>query len=376
MKAIYRLFAGLLVILATVETNAAQIDIPLRTWVAVPLNSPQAPCLGGCKHMRLTHNPINGLIYFFGGDHDGSVSGFAQSGRQEMYTYSIEKDEWQLEQPYCRGDGLPQPSGPDEFGWIFDTKRNVFWHNPGFNWGHDAANCPGSDVRRTKIMSYDPVTKVWTDENRTVIPVTPGNARYAQYDPVEDTFVVFVKDQVYIYDIENDAWSTVTLSAGDFSAQGMAGDEYTAIDQVNRKIYLVENKRDRHIFVYNMDTKTLADLGPLPASSVGYKEAQAHWDPINNVVIWPLFAEGENPVILMLYVFHPGTNTWEEIPIAQPNGYTVKGRQSVYDPYQNVLMVMGPKGANSPVFLYRYGAGSGGVADSIAPAAPSTLNTD
>ncbi|MBN4079346.1 hypothetical protein JYT26_01770, partial [Beggiatoa alba] len=303
MKGFNKLVFGLIVFLVSGISLSAQINIPLKTWMAVSLDSANAPCLGGCKHMRLAHNPVNGLIYVLGGDHSGSTPGFSQSGRMEMYTYSIETNEWIVEQPYCRTDGTPQPAGPDEIGWMYDSKRNTFWHNPGFNWDH-GSNCPNSTVLRNEIMSYDPIAKVWKFENRTNIKegtgVTPGNARFGQYDPVEDTFVVFVGSKANIYDITNDSWSQVSLSG--LSQFGMTGDNYVAMDLENRITYIVENRYIQRIFAYDMDAKSLTDLGPLPSNAAAHKEAQPHWDPINKVVLWPHWVDDENADILNLYV--------------------------------------------------------------------------
>jgi len=376
MKVFNKLVFGLLIFSAAEVSIAAQIDIPLRTWISRPLVSPEAPCSSGCKHMRLTHNPVNGLIYIMGGDHSGFTPGFPQSGRMDMFTYSIENDVWKLEQPYCRTDSSPQPAGPDEVGWIYDSKRNVFWHNPGFNWD-SASRCPDSDVRRTKIMSYDPITKVWTNENRATIKsvgITTGNARFAQYDPVEDTFVVFVGSDANVYDITNDKWTQYPLTGQ--SQYGLNGDDYTAIDLVGRKIYYIDNRHSLKLFVYDMDTKVFIDSVPVPSTAVVTKETQAHWDPINKVVLWPHWSNGDTAEITNLYVYHPDSKKWDDLPIAQPSGDTVKGRHSVFDPFQNVLMVMGPKLTNSPVFLYRYGSGSGGVVDLVAPASPTSLSAE
>src|SRR6185503_4382224 len=53
-----------------VQAEAAPIDLPIKTWVKrrLPLAG-QGPCPYGCKHMRLAVNPVNGRIYFEGGDY-------------------------------------------------------------------------------------------------------------------------------------------------------------------------------------------------------------------------------------------------------------------------------------------------------------------
>jgi hypothetical protein len=322
--------------------------------------------------MRLTHNPKDGLIYVFGGDQSG-MGAYADSGRNEMFTYSIFNDEWKLEQPYCRPDGGPQPSGPDEFGWVYDSRRDVLWNVPGFTWDHTGA-CPDGNLLRGEIMSYSTTTKEWTVEGRTNIfdglQINPGNARFAQYDPVDDTFIVIVGEAVVIYNLQTDTYERVSTNG-----VTITGAEYTAMDPVGRKIYLTEDRYTKRLYEYDMNERVFSDAGPLPASTqnMNTQESMPHWDPINKVILWPL-QQGADDIIQMLYVYHPDTKTWEEIPIVHPEGTQVAGRNSVFDPYQNVLMVMGPKLRRSPVFLFRYGNGDGTVADSVAPSAPTNIS--
>ena len=108
------------------ESNAnSRINLTPKTWIARPLSEPgKGPCpSGGCKHMRLAHNPINGRIYFLGGDYGGP--GAMASARNELFSYSIKENNWNLEYPYCGPAGDIQPDHPDEVGCI-DTRRKVF----------------------------------------------------------------------------------------------------------------------------------------------------------------------------------------------------------------------------------------------------------
>lgn len=83
------------------------------------------------------------------------------------------------------------------------------------------------------------------------------------------------------------------------------------------------------------------------------------WDSVNKVVLW--YFGGQ------IWVYHPDTNTWENPIPAPPNDPTivVRGNNVVYDPYQNVLLVMGGFPQTNPyMFLYRYGTGDN-VSDNI-----------
>ena len=340
------------------------LDIPLRTWIARKPAPHSAYYSSKGKHGRVVFNPDDGKMYLFSGD-GGGERGLSNNGRQEMATYDIATDTWENIQRYCRKDHGIQPMGPDEVGFAYDTKRRVFWHNPGFGHHH---KCKGGKLLRHKVLSFDPVTRTWKDENRTTLKKAfgeiTGNHRFVIYDPVQDALIGLRKNRAYVYHIADDRWEKHKINSE------IAGDEYLAFDPEQRYIYVIENLRKRRLYRYNIDDEDLEDLGPVPKSAKRYKESHALWDSVNKVVLWPLWTTTEDPMndteILMLYVYHPDTEKWEEIPIVQPTSCpeglncTVRGRHSAYDPINNVLLVMKPKGPGTipgpaPVFLFRYG---------------------
>jgi hypothetical protein len=359
---------------ATTDPASTVIDIPLRTWVARRLPGVgESPCVGGCKHIRLAHNPDNGRIYFLGGDYLGTSTTSRESGRNELFSYSVADDTWVLEYPYCGPPGEVQPSGPDEVGFVFDSQRHIFWMAPGFMWSNQSI-CPESSATQIKneLMTFDPVTRTWTDPPRNNVCKTLGvcgeDTKFAQYDPMEDTIIQFYwtgsAPAAAIYDIQSDTWTRKN-----FSGNARFGMEYTAMDLDNRHIYICSQNEDK-LYRYNMDTRTLTDLGPLPAPA---REdlSMLLWDSVNKVLMFPQIPGGDLAPV-QLYIYHPDRNLWEEMPMNNPDGIPVYGRHAVFDPLQNVLLVMGRKsGADPRVFLYRYGDGSG--TSPTAPAAPTNL---
>jgi hypothetical protein len=340
--------------------SPAWINVPLNTWVARPIpTNGSAPCKGGvCKHMDLDFNPDDKLIYFVGGDHDGSGSSVynLQSGRNELYTYSVANDQWNLIQSYCRADGLLQQDSPTEVGWTYDSSRKVFWFVPGFMWNHNL--CP-NDVAG-KIMTFDPASGTWALP--VVTPSPRGNeGNYTQYDPVTDTLIRFVNagPEVNIYTIATDSWlrKSFGLPNENFSDVG------TTIDVAGRRIFLLTANK---LYEYNIDSKNIVNRGPTPVST--YAETKPVWDPINQVLLWPDFRDTDNSTggpqeQVHLHIYHPNTNSWDvDVPVLAPQGITVKGRHAVFDPSQNVMMVYGNTWniPRSPyIFLYRYGNGNG-----------------
>lgn len=357
---------------------AQQASIPLKTWVARPAPKiDQGPCPdGNCKHMRLAHNPLNGRIYFLGGDYAGIIG--YDSGRNEVYSYSIGQGNWILEQPYCTPPGSVQPSHPDEVGWVFDSKRNLFWMLPGYM-GADQGEC-SSTLIRGKIMTFDPVTKVWKDPQRTA-GVTGEATKFAQHDPVTDTIIRFYFDggsgaSSLVYNITTDTWTPKVHTGSDVN-DAYLGEEYSALDVEGRLIWLIDIVKGK-LYKYNIDTRQLSYVTQTPAKNVQtgetapYDCAMPIWDSVNKVLLWPHISNFGDARIT-LYIYHPATNTWETDRMVQPDGLTVTGNSAVFDPYQNALLVMGGRAYATPyLFLYRYGDGSPSV-DRLPPASPQNL---
>jgi hypothetical protein len=328
------------------------------------------------KHGRLAHNPIDGKIYFLGGDHAGTP-GFPQSGRNEMYTYAIATNTWEMIQPYCDGTAKPKPAHPDEVGWVFDTRRKGFWMSPGYQWGSgetsDECPLPNGLFRKKGLAFYDPVTRTWDQLNRTAIQDAlgwvPGNLLFAQYDPVTDQIIILADGAIATYDIATDSWSRTKHS---FNPTMRLAKGYHAIDLEKRVIYAIDQKNPR-LFRYNIDSKTVDLLGPTPIPS--YVQVQPVWNSVSNVLMWWDHKSGQ------LHIYHPDTNTWEQnIPTQKPEGIFVQGNHVVFDPYQNVLMIMGGTAINGVnttnpyVFLYRYAPGGTGTPlDTIPPASPKNV---
>ena len=365
------LFIGLILVPA-MPARAAQISLPLKTFVARDLPQPGAgACPTGCKHMRLTYNPDNARIYFEGGDYTVG-DGFPESGRQEMYSYDVATDSWRLEQPFCVGPGQYQPKHPDEVTWAWDSQRHIFWMVPGYQGNSDG--CPQTPAPvRGKMMTFDPATKLWTLPARSQPPdINTGAVRFGVYDPITDTIIRFTYTGcvgVTIYDIKTDVWTRVCFPAFNHDI----GFEYTALDVPGRAIYVLDSQADK-ICRYDIDQRTLTVLAPLPThAELG--ETHIAWDSANRIVFWMDGGGCGTPTPASAHAYHPDTNLWETLPLTQPQGYDPATNHLVYDPGQNVFVMMGCTSASATgkFFLYRYGNGTGAALDSIPPSRPTNL---
>jgi Bacterial Ig domain len=352
-------------------TSTGIINIPSNTWIARPAPEvDKGPCpLGDCKDMRLAYNPDNRRIYFLGGDYGYSGAVGRSSGRNELYSYSILNGDWQLETPYCLTNGDPQPNGPDEVGWVYDTGRHIFWMKPGYQW--DNSNlCPQSNLIKGKLMTFDPITRKWDVPPRQIIYAGEIND-FIQYDPISDTLIGFVFDggagaSSIVYDIATDTWETTVHGGNE-----RFGSAYSALDVEGRVIYLIDSDQDK-LYRYNIETKELTFLTNTPADAQ-YHYTVFYWDSVNKVILWPYILDNGGTV-LSLYIYHPDTNTWEAETPFQPDGFQVRGNNGVFDPQQNALLIMGARETLEPYFyLYRYGNGTGGTPDTVPPSPPKNL---
>ncbi len=133
------------------------------------------------------------------------------------------------------------------------------------------------------------------------------------------------------------------------------------MDLENRTIYTMDPKAGR-FYAYDMDARTLNLLGDTPVVRNNFGITWMAWDSVNKVVLW--YFGGQ------IWVYHPNTDTWENPNPILPEGTpAVRGNNVGFDPYQNVLLVMGGLPPNPYLFLYRYGNPNIAI-----PGAPTGLN--
>jgi len=385
------------------------LEMPSGKWVAFPPPPGGSSPTQSGKHVRVTYNPQNGWFYLLGGDHGGSGSNggtTSQNGRQEFYRFKVEPWTWEMVHKFCRDDGLYQPRGPDESGLAYDSTRGVLWHVPGFQ--QSSNKCPDAQgvlsqtmLPRGKMMQFSPLSGKWVEEsafpgfNRKTISSlgqTAGNHRQFIYDAPSDAIIGLREAKAFSYSVVNDTWKTIRAAAG--SGMRVAGDEYIAHDRQGRRAWVVENAIVQRLYQYNIETETFIDLGAVPAS-VPFKEKESHlhWDASNKLLLWPVWkaiqGTGGNPSndneIEAFYAYHVPTAKWETLPITKPTvcpagtDCTVRGRHSLFDPVENVLVVWMPKGGGviggpAPMFVYRYGEGSTvPPADTVPPSVPENV---
>ena len=374
------------------QQEVASGDFPVKQWVAKEIpNSPSNAYRFGRKHGRLTFNPVDKKIYFHGGDGTTNPVIGTQNGDQEMYRYDVATDTWEKIQNWCRGDGGPQPMGPDEVGFPYDTTRNVFWHVPGFGHPHGSNACGTNNMIRHKMMQFNPTTLTWVDEaafpnfSRKTIGSLQGDSqigenRWFDYDATNDCLVTWRQNSIYKYFFGTDTWTKTDIPGG----PSQLDNDFHALDTKERWLYHVDNRYTNSLYRWHLDTQAFETYSlpssietgkPSDCEPACGKEASIVYDSVNEVLLWPLWYQASdddpNNPILKLYVWHPQAGfgfsalSWEEIPIVPPatgpagHDLTVRGRHAVFDPHNNVLLVMTPKaGGPHPIFFFRYGTGA------------------
>ena len=348
-------------------------DLPANMFVALEL-----PGLGqgipghGMKHVTWAYNPINKRLYAVGGDYAGEA--YQQSYRQEVWSLSLAErwvkrevpaTGWRLEYPYCGPTDQIQPKHPDFVGWMWDAKRSLFWMMPGTMVASNDT-CPGETVDSKsdpgfplgRVMTFDPGTRTWTDQTPNGYTAGPdiGETWMSVYDPVRDEIVRFgfnggTGGVANILDVSAKRWRVVPLGLGGQGREVRLNKEYLAPDLANRQIYAIDGLAGR-LYRWSMDRRTLADLGPVPGGSLG-SENITHpvWNSVSRVLLW-YRAENEP-----FHIYHPDRRQWESVPVVtNPPGLRLRARAAVFDPDENVLMLLGGLEPGNPyLFLYRYG---------------------
>lgn len=389
-------------------------DLNLNQWTAIkpPVDpggsgDPNGACPGGgCKHVRITYNPVTKTTWWLGGDYANALTD--GSSANYLFEYDVGTNVWTKKSGACPANGDTLPGGPDEVGFPYDSTRNVFWLTPGYM---PAVPCTTGANLKDSMMIYDPVANDWHNANKPIWHFyKTGTEAYSVYDPYTQDVIELTASGKARHMHQD---GTVTQypfgvdSLGYNTANAQVFTDYLAFAPERRVIYAMDPgptapaqaNRDS-LFEYHIDTHEMRFLCAGPDSTV-QDQSMLLWDSINKVLLWPqglVEAPGPCPPARM-NVYHPETNTWEEnitdyTPVdstgAPMVGSVVFGRVSVFDPNQNVVILVGGNNCTPDpyIWLYRYGngtdapafaAGGGGPADQApevtAPAAASVYES-
>ena len=369
------LLAGAAMTSGQTPRPAGLAGFPTNTFVALELPARGQGIPGeGMKHVTWAHNPLDHRLYATGGDYAGEM--FEQSYRQATWSLSlVERWEhrsvpaagWRLEYPYCGPQDQVQPKHPDFVGWAWDGRRRLFWMVPGVMVPSED-RCPGETnlgkddpgFLLNRVMTFDPVTRRWTDQTPNGYTIGPDVSEtwMSVYDPVRDEITRFGFNGgsgavANILDVSTRRWKVVGLGVNALGRDVRLNKEYLAPDFTERQIYAIDGLSGR-LHRWSMDRRTLVDLGPVPGGSLGTENiTHPVWDSVNKVVLW---YRAEND---LFHIYHPDRKKWESVPVVtSPAGLRLRARSVVFDPEENVVMLMGGLEPPNPyLFLYRYSSG-------------------
>jgi hypothetical protein len=226
--------------------------------------------------------------------------------------------------------------------------------------------CPGETVDSKsdpgfllgKVMTFDPLKQMWTDQTANGYTAGPdiGETWMSVYDPLRDEIVRFgfnggTGGVANILDVAAKRWRVVPLGVNGQGREVRLNKEYLAPDFVGRQIYGIDGLSGR-LHRWSMDRRSLTDLGPVPGGSLGTENiTHPVWDSVNKVLLW---YRAEND---LFHIYHPDRKQWESVPVVtSPPGVRLRARAVVFDPDENVTMLLGGLEPGNPyLFLYRYG---------------------
>ena len=368
-------------------------NIPVGKWIAVKTPARNKGIFygdstyDGMKHVSIALDPLNGRLYFEGGDYSGA-SGFHQSYQQETWSLDLaarlsdptnRNAGWRLEYPYCGPSGQIQPKHPDTVGWVWDSRRNVFWIVPGVSVSSPAL-CSGETYSHNSdpgfifkhMMTFNPATKKWTDVSSNVHGPY-GNNWKAVYGPKTDTIIRFGYRNsaiAQVYNISKNTWTDYPLGKDALGRDIRVSNAFPAVDLKDRVIYVIDHSHGR-LHRYHMDSHTMDDLGPIPGGPRHFYETYIAWDSTNRVLFW------FDNIKRVFNIYHPDTKTWQTVSTATNiPGINAYGRTLIYDAHDNVLVLMGGVDPAPPSYFYLYRFGSGSGASPSVPVASLSFSAD
>lgn len=376
------------------STSPTPPNLPLNTWVI--RRTPAFPASLGApsKHVRLTYDTDRHIIYFWGGDYcvSNPVSGSRCASHEELWSYDVAQDKWQLLLDQTAANTPGYPRGRCLPGMAYDPKRKVVWMTT----GSERYDNYYSGLQWGKLWAFDPARRIWSQEGpapdgeSSKVSVPSTMVEYMVYNPVSDalfapsrTNLQYSLTGISVGDgISNDNWSISPFSA-ESPVFGMVS---FAVD-TRRSRAIVYDPYRGETWSYDFVTKQTARLSTqlLPARSV----FGMVYDSANDVIVlfggYSDFEGSPNATPRNdLWVFDFRTNAWGKPSIGGSLPSPRKGEQLVYDFYNNAIVQIGGTGGwqsgvdeygydGTELFLLRLSMGGGAPVDTTAPAPPTNV---
>lgn len=227
----------------------------------------------GSKHTRWARRETTGDWYLNGGDypHPGERPAVLDSGSNNTWRVDFRSGQWERVAGYWPREGEVVPSHPDETVWVYDSRRDIFWHGGGFQWkpwapGKSPEDSPVPRELQERLLysrwtSFDPTTRRFRDHGPTDSRVTGGNSRFGHYDREGDQVLVprvaGSRNLIIPYDCAGERWlSSVVLPPPHLS---LMGTDYQAFDTARRRIAFLRSA-DFALFVYGIADHSWREL--------------------------------------------------------------------------------------------------------------------
>jgi len=333
------------------SASGSEPVLPANTWVArrIDDNHKKHPVKSG-KDMRWRYRPEDGKLYMCCGDW-GAYEPKPASGHQEVFAYDVATDTWERAQDYCTGKA--QPSGPDELGVAYDSRRDRLWVLPGMQWDH-TERCPTAVLAET--MTWDFTRNgPWEPTGHGILQ--KHDQTFARYDAVNDRIYITEYDggkgsYIKIVNPETTEVERVYINhLGDIRVWR----DHIAYSKERRALYLADTVKNDRYFRFDLDTHELTELAPLPIDADPNKWMQVY-DREDGVVVAVHDSVGNT-----IHVYDPDADAWESrtLPARLPNGRqgTRVGNSIGYDPEQDTIVMLGRVGGGGGfdnIWLLRY----------------------
>jgi hypothetical protein len=357
---------GLVVGGAPLPARAANRKGPYTgVWERRPVPGYPKGISGETKHTRWARREVSGDWYVNGGDyrHRGEGENVFDSGSNNTWRVDVRNNVWEKLHSYWPNEGDIVPSHPDETAFVYDSKRDIFWHGGGYQAapfapGDDRAHSPIATAVQDRLiyrrwMSFDPKTTRWKDHG----PLTlAGRGKFGYYDAAQDKILLPFNsgssNQFARYDCAADAW-VAPVVFGQPQLLDLA-ENYFACDTRRRRLMFLRES-DFAAYCYSLDTGA---FGELPGAAPPGKRVSNTYGLTYHAGL-DLYAlhGGRNATGLLndLWVVPANGGAWQQVAMSGDGPAPRSNQVLLYDPGLQALISFGGTDgpADSAYFIAR-----------------------
>lgn len=315
----------------------------------------------GSKHTRWAYREITGHWYVNGGDYyqPGEKHQVYESGSNNTWKVDLKNNIWERVQEYWPKEGQIIPSHPDETVFVYDTKRDIFWHGAGYQWqpfypGKNREETPTPKYLQDRLiyrhwMSFNPKTNKWQDhgilKNKEI-----HIGKFGYHDNIKDQVLIPYYgaggNNIAVYDCSSGQWLPIIKPSG--KAILNLGNDYGAFDKTRRRILFL-NSEDFSVYYYDIDKKGFYEINtdnrPPPRKTNTY--GLTYHAGLDIYALHGGTLKSNGKLTNDLWVLPAKGSEWYEVKMSGDAPSNNRNQVLIYDPDMDMLISFGGVGGHS-----------------------------